>query len=197
MQKNIYRIALQNELKKTVKVLDKIPEVRYAGDPILRKECKYVTKSDFSSGFVKRTVNKMKSIMLKYRKITGVGRGLAANQIGISKKIILIDPLFEGKFQPLINSKIVKSSDRKIVYPELCWSWGAVVTGDIVRSKEIEVQYLDIEGNKRHEKFKDIFAVLLQHEIDHLYGKLCTDSSSVQTLRFTDGLRYKPRPVKR
>ncbi len=187
---------LKTEIQKLSKVLTVLPEVRYAGDPILRKECKDITKTEFKNGTVKKIVRKMKTAMLKYRKVTGVGRGLAANQLGISKKIILLDPLFDENFTAIINPKILKRSKDKIMYPELCWSWGALVTGNIERSDEIVVEYLNEKGEKQKETFTDIMAILLQHEIGHVYGELCTDFTDVKFLRFTDGEKYKPKKVK-
>ncbi len=94
------------------------------------------------------------------------GYGLAANQIGVQKKIAYY--VFEGKETILINPKIVEKSDR-IVFEEGCLSFpGIVIKTD--RYKEI----VFVNNNKQYSA-NGIEAIIIQHECDHLCGIVIMD----------------------
>lgn len=104
------------------------------------------------------------------------GIGIAAPQIGILKRMIIVqidskEPIF------MINPKIVTRSPAKIKFNEGCLSLPGVYA-DVVRSNEIEFQYLDMSGKPVFTTGEGIFAVCVQHEIDHLDGKLFIDRLS-------------------
>jgi peptide deformylase len=161
----------------------KIPELTYAGDAILRTVAQDVMLEDFANGMVERTAKKMKDVLVRFNKITGGGVGIAANQIGISSKIIVLRPKLDDQFEMLVNPRIVEFSNEKVVYSELCMSLGTIITGDIIRSASVTVEYYSELNRKRRRTFKGKMAVLLQHEIGHLYGELCTDHAAPNTLK--------------
>ena len=106
------------------------------------------------------------------------GVGLAANQIGVLKKIVTVhiqDKEKEtDKIYALFNPIIMNSSKEKIVLEEGCLSLPKQFA-NIQRSQSITVSYLN-EGNKVVEEKKEgVEARILQHEIDHLSGKLFVD----------------------
>ncbi|MBN2087649.1 peptide deformylase [Candidatus Peregrinibacteria bacterium] len=134
-------------------------------NPILRK------KSDNVREITKKTVKLIKD--MEETMIVSKGVGLAAPQVGINERIVIIT-LDNKKFLHLINPKIVAFSDATAVSEEGCLSlpgeWGKVR-----RSKEVTVEFFNTKNQKIVMKFNGFEAVELQHEIDHLDGVLFTD----------------------
>tara|TARA_B100000949_G_scaffold30850_1_gene24154 strand:+ start:198 stop:722 length:525 start_codon:yes stop_codon:yes gene_type:complete len=105
------------------------------------------------------------------------GIGLAAIQIGIPKRIIIIDISREKKNKnPLhfINPEIVWKADENIIYEEGCLSVPNQFA-EINRPKECHVKYLDYFGQPQLLKAQGLLATCIQHEIDHLEGILFID----------------------
>jgi peptide deformylase len=107
------------------------------------------------------------------------GIGLAATQIGDPKQLIVVDiskDKGEKDFMPLINPKIISSEGHQID-EEGCLSVPEL-TANVKRFKKIIVSYQDINGEALEISAEDRFAVVLQHEIDHLLGILFIDHLS-------------------
>jgi len=105
------------------------------------------------------------------------GIGLAAVQVGILKRILVIDVSSkEEKKNPLcfINPIIKKISDEKSVYEEGCLSIPDTFI-EIERPKICEVEYIDLDGKLKNIKCDGLLSTCLQHEINHLDGKLIID----------------------
>lgn len=107
------------------------------------------------------------------------GIGLAAPQIGISKRIIVVDinpsdP--SSKPMVMINPSIV-NQEGQIEFEEGCLSVPDV-RGNVKRAEKVTVEAIDIDGNKIRVEASDLLARVLQHEIDHLNGKLFIDHLS-------------------
>ena len=107
------------------------------------------------------------------------GIGLAACQVGMLKKMIVYDISYiqeDGKKEGhiLINPKITSRSKTMIEVEEGCLSFPDVYK-NIQRHEKVTVEYLDINGKKKKIVAKDIEAVVLQHEIDHLDGIVFLD----------------------
>ena len=108
------------------------------------------------------------------------GIGLAAVQVGILKRILVIDvSTKEEKKKPLsfINPKIKKMRNETSTYEEGCLSIPDTFI-EIERPKICEVEYIDIDGTKRNLKCDGLLSTCLQHEINHLDGKLIIDHLS-------------------
>lgn len=110
------------------------------------------------------------------------GIGLAAVQVGVPRRMITIDVSpkeEEGKREPLffINPEIVWSSDALSTYEEGCLSIPEYYA-EVERPAEVRVRYLDRDGKLQEIDAKGILATCLQHEIDHLEGKLFIDHLS-------------------
>ncbi len=155
------------------------------GHKVLRNKTKAITVFDDA---LQDFVNQMLECMYNNN-----GIGLAAPQIGESKKICVIDVtpclsdndtcLFNGKLisdiktiMPifLINPVVIEKSSETTTELEGCLSIPKF-SANVRRAKKITVQFLDIKGNEHRITTDGIFARCLQHEIDHLNGILYTD----------------------
>ena len=108
------------------------------------------------------------------------GIGLAAVQVGILKRILVIDvSTKDEKKNPLsfINPTIKKVSDETSIYEEGCLSIPETFI-EIERPKICEVEYVDINGKIKNMKCDGLLSTCLQHEINHLDGKLIIDHLS-------------------
>ncbi len=149
-----------------------IRNLRYDNDEILRKRSREIDKIDDK---IKELAFDMMETMHKYE-----GVGLAGPQVGILKRIIVIDLYEEGTQFILINPVIVKTKGEQIC-EEGCLSFPNQF-GKVMRPKEIEVVALNLNGEKIRVKGKDLLAQALAHEIDHLDGKLFIDIVEPGTL---------------
>ena len=109
-------------------------------------------------------------------KDSGNGIGLAAPQVGIKKRIVVIDLKEKNKSSPVIfiNPIILKKSSEKSSNEEGCLSIPGYYA-DVERAKEVEVEWLDLKGKKNKKIFSGLFSICIQHEIDHLNGILFID----------------------
>ena len=145
------------------------------GNPILRQESKEVIKI---SKKIKTLINDMLETMYLDK-----GCGLAAPQVGISKRIVVIDPnpsdedLSARQPMYLVNPEIIWRSDEMISFNEGCLSLPDQ-RADVERHERIRVRYLDYNGKEQELLADDILSIILQHEIDHLDGILYIDRIS-------------------
>ncbi len=104
------------------------------------------------------------------------GIGLAAIQIGIPKRIIVMDISKDGKKNPLffVNPIIKKKDKEKTTYEEGCLSVPNYFA-EVDRPKYCEVEYLDYSGESKVLKADGLLATCIQHEMDHLEGILFID----------------------
>ena len=108
------------------------------------------------------------------------GIGLAAVQIGVPKRVIVIDlDQKEGNKNPraFINPKILWASEELAVFEEGCLSVPEI-WDDVERPARIKAEYLDRDGNKQLLEADGLLATCLQHEMDHLNGVLFIDHIS-------------------
>lgn len=108
------------------------------------------------------------------------GIGLAAIQVGIAKRMLVIDIAREDEErQPLfiVNPEFTWVSDDDSVYEEGCLSLPEQYA-EVARPAEVKVRYLDYDGNKQELHAEGLLAVCLQHEMDHLDGILFVDHLS-------------------
>lgn len=106
------------------------------------------------------------------------GIGLAAPQIGVLDRLIVLDCVKEegGTPRPLVmfNPQVVAASDDLNTYEEGCLSIPDQYA-DVTRPAEVEVRWIDRDGAEQSEHFDGLWATCVQHEIDHLDGKLFID----------------------
>ena len=138
-------------------------------DPILRKKCEPLEKV---SDETRKLMDEMLETMYE-----APGIGLAAVQIGILKKLIVIDiSKGEEKKNPLflVNPKIVHQSKETSIYEEGCLSLPGQFA-EIERPAKCTVNYIDYNGKENELKANGLLATCVQHEIDHLNGILFID----------------------
>ena len=148
-----------------------IREIRKSGDDILSKKCREVEKIDEK---IKELGQDMLDTMYK-----NDGIGLAACQVGMLKRIIVYDIKYieEGAKKEghiLINPKITSRSKSMIEVEEGCLSFPDIYE-NVLRHEKVTVEYTDIDGKKKKINAKEIEAVVIQHEIDHLDGIVFLD----------------------
>ena len=144
------------------------------GQPVLRKVAEEVEEG---TPKLKELIQNMFETL---RKSEGVG--LAAPQVGLSMRLFIVDldclsedhPEFKGYLKTFINPEIVEESEEQISYEEGCLSVPGIHE-NVKRPKKVLVNYLD-EDFKEHEEWFDGFpARVIQHENDHLDGKMFID----------------------
>jgi peptide deformylase len=147
-----------------------IRQVRIIGDELLRKKARPVEKIDDK-------ILTLLDDMLETINKSDDGIGIAAPQVGVLKRLVVIDLSREEGPGPykLINPVIIKKSGEQTCR-EGCLSVPGKV-GDVVRPREVVVEALNEKGEKIRIKGKDILAVVLSHEIDHLDGILFIDKA--------------------
>ena len=142
-----------------------IRTIREEGDEILRKKSKPVEVVDER---IVELINDMFETMHKYN-----GVGLSAVQVGILKRILVIDTGEEGEKIALINPEIIKTKGEQTV-EEGCLSFPNKF-GKIVRPAEVIVIALNEKGEHIKVKAKELLAQAICHEVDHLNGELFVD----------------------
>ena len=142
----------------------------YVPNPLLRQKADKIQSVGVKE---KEIAKKMMQIMIK-----APGVGLAANQIGILKQIVTIffvDQETKKETQYILfNPNIISYSQEKIVMEEGCLSLPEQFA-EIERSQNIVVEYLDENNKQITKEVSGVEARILQHEIDHLSGKLFVD----------------------
>lgn len=139
-----------------------IRTLRYEGDEILKKKSREIEVIDDR---IKDLAEDMFDTMHKWD-----GLGLAAVQVGILKRIIVIDLYDDHSKFCLINPVILEKSDETVEIEEGCLSYPNQF-GKVVRSVKVKVQALDLDGKKVTLEAEGLLAQALQHEIDHLEGE--------------------------
>ena len=123
------------------------------------------------------------------------GVGLAAPQVGVLKRVVVMDCSDDGEKSPvtLINPEIVWSSEEVSKFEEGCLSIPHI-REEIKRPSSVQVKFTNICGISKESYFKGLWATCIQHEIDHLNGKLFVDYlSSLKRKRIRDKLQKDQR----
>ncbi|MDE0681993.1 MAG: peptide deformylase [Candidatus Poribacteria bacterium] len=148
-------------------------QLRYYGDPVLRKRAEPVTE-------IASAERQLAVQMLETLYATGNGIGLAATQVGILRRLIIVDIGEEDdeEYEPLVlfNPEIL-SSEGEIVADEGCLSIPDV-TAEVKRPEKIVVEGIDVQNESVRIEADGLLARVLQHEIDHLNGVLFIDRIS-------------------
>ena len=138
-------------------------------DPRLRTKAARVDPARLADPALQRLFDDMFETMY-----AAPGIGLAASQVDVHQRFMVID-VSEEKDQPLVfvNPEIVARAGEQ-VYQEGCLSVPGIYA-DVTRANEIDVRFLDRHGEERALRVDGLLAVCIQHEMDHLDGKLFVD----------------------
>ncbi|MHA1986248.1 MAG: peptide deformylase [Promethearchaeota archaeon] len=145
-------------------------DVIMLGNPNLRKISSDVTNFNKE---LEGDLTDLRDTLIYLQKTKGIGRAIAAPQIGILKKIIYFQ-LTERSFY-MVNPKITWRSEEMFNVWDTCFSFDISFFVEILRHKTIKVEYQDENGNIISDDFSGDLSELVQHEIDHLQGILATD----------------------
>jgi peptide deformylase len=147
--------------------------------PALRSPNEEITKDEVSSEEVKKLSKGMLKVMY-----AAEGVGLAAPQVGVNRRLMVYNPTGDSKKwldeTVLVNPKIVEYSEAKDEEIEGCLSFPDM-NGEVVRSKWIKVEAVNLSGKKIKKKFTGWEARIFQHEYDHLDGIVYIDRLSEET----------------
>ena len=152
--------------------MGKIIKVREVGDPVLNRISEEVDITNINGDIID-TIEDLKATL-----DDGVGVGIAAPQIGINKRIIVIGAKKENiryndaediPVTVMINPKWDKLSDETDIQFEACLSVPSI-SGKVERYKNIKLEYFNEQGEKIEKEVHGFFARLIQHECDHLDG---------------------------
>lgn len=180
----------------------------YYGDPVLREKGQRV------SAFGESLRELAESMLLLMRESEGIG--LAAQQVGLTERICVVDlgeaaktdpaeQSMDGRVVPgpllmplvAVNPEIVASSANIISYEEGCLSIPGV-RASVARPDSISVRYWDLNGSEHSLEASGLLARCLQHEFDHLEGVLFVDRiKAADRLRLAGKLRQLKRETKR
>lgn len=133
--------------------------IRTIGDKVLTQKAKRIASID-------DTIRNL-CISMVETMVANEGIGLAANQVGILKRIITV--LDGENVKVMINPEILKCSDEDITMEEGCLSIPETFL-QITRAETIKIKYRDMSGKPRIESYSGLTSRIIQHEIDHLDG---------------------------
>ncbi|MEM9337067.1 MAG: peptide deformylase [Patescibacteria group bacterium] len=149
--------------------------------PALHTIAEEVTQEEFTDGTVQKILKSMRDALKEYNVGGFVAVAIAAPQVGISKRIFLIEDQGEDRDEPLpsivaINPKIVKTSKKTHLVGEGCLSVPDQY-GEVRRATNVTIQATDEQGNTYERGAGGLLAQIFQHEYDHLDGILFIDKA--------------------
>lgn len=165
-------------------------DVVMIGDPLLRQKADPV---DFAADPVLQYVEDLRDTLRHLQQEKGLGRAIAAPQIGYLKRIVYMEA--NGQTITMINPEILSRSPELFDVWDSCFSADVAFFGLTRRHQTIRVRYQDQQGRTIVADFADDLAELFQHEIDHLDGVLFIDHIIDQQIivRSEWERRYRPQ----
>ncbi len=149
-------------------------QIRQFPDPVLRSETRPILEFD----------EELKALALRMLELAddAVGAGLAAPQIGLLRKFVVISLRDDEPWLAMANPEILQASEETEVGGEGCLSLDILLRSGhsvpVERNVEITVRWQDLEGENHEEVFRDMDARIVQHELDHLLGTVLLDRVS-------------------
>ena len=140
------------------------------GSEVLRKENVDVDLND------KEGIAKLLADMKDTLKLAD-GCGLAAPQVGVNKRLVIVDEGMEDFFRVMINPEVIEESEQTCEYSEGCLSVPGIYA-EVVRPSKIKVEYYNEALEKVVEEFDGFACRMVQHELSHLEGNLFVDNLS-------------------
>ena len=168
-----HKIKVFENASKTGQFIFQIGESENLRKPSTEIPVNKITSKEYQEKF-----KYIKTCLKKYRKLTGLGRGITGVQVGIPERFSVI--YTPEEFMIIINPKITKVSKDKLKYPEICMSANPIIVPTI-RFSWIEFDYYNEKGQLKKWDIKDqikqgrIMNRVFQHEIDHMEGIINLD----------------------
>lgn len=153
--------------------------------PELRKKSRIVPLGKIKSSEYKEKFAYIKNCLLRYRKLTGMGRGITAVQIGIPERFSVV--YTPEKLLILINPRVTKKSNTVLEFPEMCMSASPIIA-PTRRPAWVEFEYYDENGTKKLWNTRDNNSVnrvlnrVFLHELDHIDGIINIDLAKSSSL---------------
>jgi peptide deformylase len=161
-----------------------LAQIRQFGDPALRMQANEV--GDFD-GDLERLVERMTSLMTEAQ-----GVGLAATQVGILRRVLVIQPYSDDEPLALVNPRLVEKAEEVATDDEGCLSLQRVLV-PVERHTAVTLEAQGVSGEPIRLEFEDLPARVVQHELDHLDGVLILDRTHPESRRKALGL-LRPQP---
>jgi peptide deformylase len=164
-----------------------LARIRQFGDPALRIPAREVTAFDEE---LHRLADRMAALMQEAR-----GVGLAGNQVGVVRRILVMQPDPEEEAYALVNPRVAEAGGETESAEEGCLSLRGVLV-PVERPTRVRVEAQDLDGEPIELELDDLAARVVQHEIDHLDGVLILDRTTAEARRDALGT-LRPTPVLR
>jgi peptide deformylase len=161
-----------------------LAQIRQFGDPALRMQANEV--GDFDEDLA-RLVERMKGLMTEAQ-----GVGLAATQVGILRRVAVVQPYADEEAVVLVNPRLVDTSEELATDDEGCLSLQGVLV-PVERHAAVTVEAQGVDGAPLRLEYSDLAARVIQHELDHLDGVLILDRTDPESRREALG-RLRPQP---
>jgi peptide deformylase len=155
-----------------------IHDILTLGDPRLYENCEPVSQEELP--LVGEWIKYLHEAMEDIRKVYGFGRGIAAPQLGIMKRLFYLNL---DRSYIIINPELTAISEAKFELWDDCMSFPNLLV-KVIRHESLTLNYLDENWNKQSMHVTGALSELIQHEYDHLDGILCT-------MRAIDGKSFK------
>ena len=146
-----------------------LAQVRQYPDPVLRMRANDV--EDFDDD-LRQLAERMTSLMRE-----AIGVGLAANQVGVLKRMFVFQPTAEDEPRAMVNPEIVERSDESEPDDEGCLSMQGVLV-PVERNLRVTIEARDLDGAEVRLELEGMSARVVQHELDHLDGTLIIDRTT-------------------
>lgn len=186
-------MAIKEQLHNDSEILDDIDlarwiaenlPIRFIGDEVLKQKCTAFREDEFESEEMMEISKVLVDTLKKYRARAGMGRGLAANQIGISRRMIAV--WLGEEPEVFVNPEII-STEGEGSYWESCISAGTLLIGEVIRPWKGRFSYRDVNGETHTIDADEKQTRLFLHEIDHLDGQNCLERYKPGTAKFVRG----------
>lgn len=172
-----------------------IRRIRQLGDPVLRARCQRVERP--ASAAVRLVADDLRDTLKSAKKKYGMGRALAAPQIGAPVRVVVVD--IEGAKQrmTLVNPEVTDVGSEDFEVWDDCFSFPDLLVR-VNRAYRISVSYADLRGKPHTLECEGAMAELLQHEIDHLDGILALDrAAGLDPFAYRDEWARRHDPLER
>ena len=151
-----------------------LAQVRQYPDPVLRMRAHEVEEFDDD---LRQLAERMTGLMGE-----AAGVGLAANQVGVLRRMFVFQPTVEDEPRAMVNPEIVERSDETVPDDEGCLSMQGVLVA-VDRNQRVTLEARDTSGEQVRLELEGIAARVVQHELDHLDGVLIIDRTTPEDRR--------------